>query len=86
MFALEYAPGGEVYKELIAQPHQRYNNEKAATYVHQISCALEYLHLQNVIHRDIKPENLLIGYYGEIKMADFGWSIQTSISSDKKST
>lgn len=31
-----------------------------------------------------KPENLLLGYYGEIKMADFGWSIQTSGSKQNR--
>lgn len=43
--------------------------------MYQISDALIYLHSKQVIHRDIKPENLLLGAFGEIKIADFGWSV-----------
>lgn len=41
----------------------------------EISDALLYCHAKKVIHRDIKPENLLLGYRGELKIADFGWSV-----------
>jgi serine/threonine protein kinase len=44
-------------------------------YMYQISDALMYLHSKQVIHRDIKPENLLLGAFGELKIADFGWSV-----------
>lgn len=41
----------------------------------EISDALMYCHEKKVIHRDIKPENLLLGFRGELKIADFGWSV-----------
>ncbi|XP_060903474.1 aurora kinase B [Labrus mixtus] len=70
---LEYAPRGEMYKEL--QKCGRFDEQRTATYMEEISDALLYCHEKKVIHRDIKPENLLLGYRGELKIADFGWSV-----------
>ncbi|XP_056295064.1 aurora kinase B-like [Pseudoliparis swirei] len=70
---LEYAPRGEMYKEL--QRCGRFDDQRTATYMEEISDALIYCHEKKVIHRDIKPENLLLGYRGELKIADFGWSV-----------
>lgn len=80
---LEFATGGEIYKELMDSPNRRFDETKAANYIHQIIQALKYLHSKNVIHRDIKPENLL-NCGGTIKLSDFGWSTHTP--EDKRRT
>jgi len=75
---LEYAARGELYKELTKRG--TFSERKAADYVEQLAESLAYLHSKNVIHRDIKPENLLVGYNGELKIADFGWSVHAPSS------
>ncbi|KAK9142001.1 hypothetical protein Syun_011401 [Stephania yunnanensis] len=72
---LEYAARGELYKEL--QKCKYFSEKRAATYISSLARALIYCHGKHVIHRDIKPENLLIGAQGELKIADFGWSVHT---------
>ncbi|KAK7282706.1 hypothetical protein RIF29_11691 [Crotalaria pallida] len=72
---LEHAPKGELYKEL--QKCKYFSERRAATYVASLARALIYCHGKHVIHRDIKPENLLVGAQGELKIADFGWSVHT---------
>lgn len=75
---LEYAPRGELYKELKRQ--NRFSESTCATYMTQLSNALKYCHNKKVIHRDIKPENLLVGLTGDVKIADFGWSVHAPSS------
>lgn len=75
---LEYSPGGELYKRLMAKG--RFNERTSARYISDLATALDYCHDKHVIHRDIKPENLLIGAQGEIKIADFGWSVHAPTS------
>lgn len=57
-----------------------FSEAQAALYIKQIADALKYCHKKHVIHRDIKPENLLLGSKGEVKMADFGWSVHAPSS------
>lgn len=77
---LEYASKGEMYKFLMAQPLQRFEEPIVANYMAQLADALMYCHARKVIHRDIKPENLLLGANGDVKIADFGWSVHAPSS------
>jgi len=70
---LEYAARGELYKDL--KKKGRFDELRSATYLYQLADALQYCHSKKVIHRDIKPENILMGMFGELKIADFGWSV-----------
>lgn len=75
---LEYAPRGELYKQLTAKG--KFSERLSAQYLLELSEALSYCHTKHVIHRDIKPENLLVGHKGELKIADFGWSVHAPSS------
>ncbi|PXF43479.1 Aurora kinase A [Gracilariopsis chorda] len=78
---LEYAAKGELYKHL--RMHT-FDERRAACYAACVAHALGYCHSKHVIHRDIKPENILLGINGEIKIADFGWSVHAP--SDRRDT
>ena len=82
---LEYATGGELYKELQQVPLGRFTENIAADYLKQMVTAVKYLHKKNVIHRDIKPENIL-NDNGILKIADFGWSVHAPNKFAKRKT
>lgn len=53
--------------------------------VGEVLKALEYAHgkvvegvPQNIVHRDVTPHNVMVSYFGEVKLADFGIAKATS--------
>lgn len=77
---LEFAAKGELYRYMQNQPHKRFDEYTSAKFTYQVADALDYCHKHHVIHRDIKPENLLLSQDGDVKLADFGWSVHAPSS------
>lgn len=74
---MEYAPNGSL--DTMISKHReegRYLTEMQVLHnLQQLASALSFLHDEaRMMHRDLKPENVLVGQYGELKLADFGLS------------
>ena len=73
---MDYIEGGELFSLL--RKLQRFPNPVAKFYAAEVTLALEYLHLHDIIYRDLKPENILLDRNGHIKITDFGFAKEVS--------
>lgn len=52
----------------------------------EITKGLKYIHSENQIHRDMKSENIFLDLEGNVKIGDFGNSVQLTKENDLRST
>ncbi|MDX9721305.1 MAG: serine/threonine-protein kinase [Myxococcota bacterium] len=80
--AMEYVDGQDLHNLLVKTAElDDYIPFPIAAYIIKEACAgLYYAHQRNdsagqplnIVHRDISPQNILLGFDGEVKLADFG--------------
>ncbi|XP_067397466.1 serine/threonine-protein kinase 17A-like [Emydura macquarii macquarii] len=77
VLVLEYAAGGEIFQQCVAEEDEAFTEQDVVRLVRQILRGVSYLHKNNVVHLDLKPQNILLtssSPLGDIRIVDFGLS------------
>jgi serine/threonine protein kinase len=64
----------------LSKPQHRLQEAEAKQFFKTIAETLEYLHDKNIVHRDIKAENILLNRNKQLKLIDFGFSLECGIN------
>ncbi|KAI0030081.1 Pkinase-domain-containing protein [Vararia minispora EC-137] len=81
---MSFVNGGELFYHL--QREGKFDEHRSRFYAAELLCALEHLHIFNVVYRDLKPENILLDYTGHIALCDFGLCKLNMSETDKTNT
>ncbi|RXN04334.1 serine threonine- kinase 17A-like protein [Labeo rohita] len=85
VLVLEYAAGGEIFNQCVADRDEAFKEEDVKRLMRQILEGVSFLHRNNVVHLDLKPQNILLtseSPLGDIKVVDFGLSRLMSSSQE----
>ncbi|XP_054546666.1 serine/threonine-protein kinase MARK2-like [Talpa occidentalis] len=74
LLVMEYAGGGDLQEYLLR--HGRLEEPEARGKFEQILAAVTHCHARGIAHRDLKPENILMDSEHNLKLGDFGLSIE----------
>ncbi|XP_037374567.1 MAP/microtubule affinity-regulating kinase 4-like [Talpa occidentalis] len=74
LLVMEYAGGGNLLDYLLRRG--RLEELEARHKFQQILAAVAHCHARGIVHRDLKPENILMDREHNLKLSDFGLSIE----------
>lgn len=83
---MEFMGGGSLTEILEQYKYIKLTEPQIALICFETLKALEYIHNDHRIHRDIKSDNVLLTNSGDIKLADFGYTVQLTEKKDKRNT
>ena len=72
MIVLPLSACGDLRRSLSLCPNSRMSLDRVTFYAAEISSALMYMHMHEIMYRDLKPGNVLLNADGHIMLADFG--------------
>jgi len=73
---MEFMAGGSLTEILDQFKHIQLTEPQIALILREAMTAVDYIHSLHRLHRDIKSDNILLDMEGNIKLADFGYTVQ----------
>lgn len=83
---MELMDGGDVASVCEQYPTLQMDEQCVTRIAVNVLNGIAYLHSLDIIHRDIKSDNVLLNSRGEIKIADFGFSVKLESAAAKRKT
>lgn len=83
---MEFMPGGSLTEILDQFKHVQLTEPQCAYILREAMTAVDYIHSLHRLHRDIKSDNILLDMEGNVKLADFGYTVQLTQERDMRDT